>query len=890
MPHASKILPRCTYRLQLKSGFGFLEAGEIAGYLEALGISHVYCSPYLQATPGSTHGYDVLDHQSVNAELGGTMGHEQFCNTLGKHHLGQVLDVVPNHMSIAHSGNRWWWDVLENGPSSQYAAYFDVDWDSQEQKLRNRVLLPILGDYYGRVIDAKEIRVERDGGSFQVRYADHTLPLAPPTLDEILSTAADTTGSDLLAFAADIARHLPTADRTDRRSVNRRHRDKEILRRLLKQELQEHPEWAVAVDKVLADINNSSDLLDKLLERQNYRLAFWRMAKQDLDYRRFFDINTLVGLHMEDERVFNDTHTLVLHWLDHGVVDGLRIDHPDGLRDPQQYFQRLTTAAPHAWIVAEKILMPEERLPETWPIAGTTGYDFLNQVLRLFIDPRGETPLTEFYAEFTGESTDYPTLARDKKHLVMRDLFASDLNRLTAQLADVCENNPRYRDYTRRDLNSMLREVIACLSVYRTYVQADENRICDTDKRYIDEAIDGAKANRPDLDAALFEFFRRILKLEVHGQVEADLVMRFQQSTGPVMAKGIEDTLFYNYNRFVALNDVGSEPNRFAISPEDFHCRNQETVTGHPHTMLATTTHDTKRGEDVRMRLALLSEMPQRWATAVRAWSQKNDRHRTQFQPDRNFEYLYYQTLVGAWPIDVQRMRSYLIKAAREAKQHTSWNTPSDDYEAALKKFVEGTMCDEQFCVSVEAFVKELTLPGRVNSLAQTLLKLTVPGVPDIYQGSELWDVRLVDPDNRTKVDFECRRQLLAQLKEMKLDEVLSRWDEGVPKLWTIYHTLMLRQSHPEVFDSGSYEPLAATGNKAQHVVAFIRAGTIATIVPRLVLTLAGNWENTSIELSPGDWHNILTGDVVPDGRRLLAELLNRFPVALLMRADAASQ
>jgi (1->4)-alpha-D-glucan 1-alpha-D-glucosylmutase len=882
MAGPSKSLPRCTYRLQLKSGFGFLEAGEVAGYLEDLGISHVYCSPYLQATPGSTHGYDVLDHQSVNAELGGTVGHEQFCNKLGQHHLGQVLDVVPNHMSIAHSGNRWWWDVLENGPSSQYAAYFDVDWFPQQEKLHNRVLMPILGDHYGRVIDAKEIRIERDGGSFQVRYAEHLLPLAPPTLDEILSKAADKTGSDLLAFAADIARHLPTADRTDRRSVNRRHRDKEILRRLLKQELQDHPDWATAVDEVLQEINNSSQLLDELLERQNYRLAFWRMAKQDLDYRRFFDINTLVGLHMEDERVFKDTHTLVLHWLDQGVLDGLRIDHPDGLRDPQQYFERLAAASSRAWTVAEKILMPEEQLPDGWPIAGTTGYDFLNQVLRLFIDPRGEGPLTEFYAEFTGESTDYPVLARDKKHLVMRDLFPSDLNRLTAQLADVCENNPRYRDYARRDLNSMLREVIACLSVYRTYVQAEENRINDVDAKYIDEAVDAAKANRPELDADLFDFFRRIMKLEVRGPLEAELVMRFQQSTGPVMAKGVEDTLFYNYNRFVALNDVGSEPNRFAVSPEGFHRRNQEILAQHPHTMLATTTHDTKRSEDVRMRLALLSEIPQRWATAVRGWSQKNDRFRTQFQPDRNLEYLFYQTLVGAWPIDVQRMRSYLIKAAREAKQHTSWTAPSDDYEAALKKFIEGAMGDQQFMDSVGAFVKGLVRPGWINSLSQTLLKLTVPGVPDIYQGSDLWDFRLVDPDNRTSVDFEARRELLAKMKELKPQQVLSQWDEGLPKLWTIYRTLAFRKSHPDIFDSGHYEPMMATGAKATHVVAFSRGGESITIVPRLVITLDGKWDDTALELPKGSWKNVLSGEVVVGGRRPLAELLGQFPVAIL--------
>ncbi len=668
MNDSSAHLPQCTYRLQLKPSFGFLEAAEIAGYLQALGISHVYCSPYLQAAPGSTHGYDVLDHQSVNAELGGTLGHEQFCNTLGQFHLGQVLDVVPNHMSIAHSGNRWWWDVLENGPSSRYASYFDVDWAPQERKLHNRVLMPILGDHYGRLVDERKIRLERDGGSFQVRYADRVLPLAPRTLDEILSKAADATGSDQLAFAADLSANLPPADRIDRRSVNRRHRDKEILRRMLDQEFREHADWAEAVDNVVNEINNDPDQMDTLLERQNYRLAFWRTASQDLDYRRFFDINTLAALRTEDERVFADTHALILIWLERGVLDGVRIDHPDGLRDPQRYFDRLAAAAPEAWIVAEKILAADESLRPGWPIAGTTGYDFMNVALRLFMDPKGEAPFTEFYAEFTGESTDYVALARDKKHLVMRDLFASDINRLAAQLADVCESRRRFRDYTRREINSMIREVIACLNVYRTYVQAEEGQISDVDRRYIEEAIEAAKANRPELDAELFDFFRSILLLETRGPMEAELVMRFQQSTGSVMAKGVEDTLFYCYNRFIALNEVGGEPNRFALCPEEFHRRNQDTLARHPHSMLGTTTHDTKRAEDVRMRLALLSEIPQRWAAKVRAWSAKNAAHRTQFQPDRNLEYMFYQTLVGAWPIDTERLQRYLQKVGARGK------------------------------------------------------------------------------------------------------------------------------------------------------------------------------------------------------------------------------
>lgn len=878
-------LPRCTYRLQLKPGFGFLEAAEIAGYLEALGISHVYCSPYLQAAPGSTHGYDVLDHQSVNAELGGTMGHEQFCNTLGKSHLGQVLDVVPNHMSIAHSGNRWWWDVLENGPSSRYAAYFDVDWAPQEVKLHNRVSMPILADHYGRVIDERKIRLERDGGAFHVRYLERTLPLAPRTLDDILSKAAEATSSDQLAFASDLAANLPPADRTDRRSVNRRHRDKEILRRMLDQEFREHPDWAAAVDQVVDEINASPDALDAILERQNYRLAFWRTASQDLDYRRFFDINTLAALRTEDERVFADTHALVLHWLKGGVLDGLRIDHPDGLRDPQRYFDRLAAAAPQAWIVVEKILAADESLRDGWPIAGTTGYDFMNRVLRLFVDPRGEAPLTEFYAEFTGESTDYVALSREKKHLVMRDLFASDINRLAAQLADVCESRRRFRDYTRRELNSMLREVIACLNVYRTYVQAEEGQISEEDRRYIQEAIESAKANRPELDADLFDFFRSILFLENRGAMEKELVMRFQQSTGSVMAKGVEDTLFYCYNRFVALNEVGGEPNRFTITVDEFHRRNQDTLARHPHAMLGTTTHDTKRGEDLRVRLALLSEMPKRWAAKVRDWSAKNDSHRTQFQPDRNLEYLYYQTLVGTWPIETQRLHTYLLKVAREAKQHTSWTAPNDAYEKAVAAFVDGTMNDAQFRQSVAEFVVDLAALGKVNSLAQTLLKLTSPGVPDIYQGSELWELRLVDPDNRGPVDFASRRKLLEELNDLTPEAILRRSDEGLPKLWLIQRTLAFRRAHPLVFDQGAYEPLLAEGAKAEHLVSFVRGDEAVIVVPRLLLGLAGNWEDTSLELPAGKWCNLLSGDNAIEGRQRLSDLLRRFPVALLARS-----
>jgi (1->4)-alpha-D-glucan 1-alpha-D-glucosylmutase len=875
---------RCTYRLQLKQGFGFPEAAEIADYLDALGISHVYCSPYLQAAPGSTHGYDVLDHQNVNAELGGTLGHETFSATLGKNHLGQVLDIVPNHMSIAHSANRWWWDVLENGPSSQYADYFDVDWEASEAKLHNLVSLPILGGHYGDLLESGEISIHRDGGSFEVHYADRAFPLAPRSLDVILSAAADKVGSDLIAFAADVAGDLPLANLADYTNASRRHRDKEILRRILERDFRDSPEGAEAVDAVLADINASPDKLDELLSRQNFRLAHWRTAKQDLGYRRFFDVNSLVGLRMENARVFRDTHALIFHWVRNGVLDGLRIDHPDGLRDPQQYFKRLATAAPNAWIVAEKILTPEESLPENWPVAGTTGYDFLNRVLGIFIDPEGEAPLTEFYAEFTGESTDYPALAHEKKHLVMRDLFASDMNRLTAQLADICESHRRYRDYTRRDVNSMLREVVACLPVYRTYIQAETGEVSDTDRKIVTESIEAAKEQRPDLEASLFDFFKSILLLETRGELESELVMRFQQSTGPVMAKGMEDTLFYCFNRFVALNEVGSEPSRFGLAPEEFHRSNQKMLAHEPHTMLATATHDTKRGEDMRARLAVLSEMPQRWAGIVREWSAANEKHRTQFQPDRNTEYFYYQTLVGAWPVSVERMQQYMEKAMREAKQRTSWLAPDEDFEKALRRFIETTLNDADFLKKIEEVVAEIIEPGRITSLSQTLIKLTSPGVPDIYQGCELWDLSLVDPDNRRPVDYELRRQLLNELEGLSPEQILKRGDDALPKLWVVRQTLSLRRKHHEWFDAAAYRPLSATGKKAKHVIAFARGENAITVAPRLVLGLAGDWADTAIILPDGPWRDVLTGDSVRGGKTKLADLLKRFPVALLAK------
>jgi (1->4)-alpha-D-glucan 1-alpha-D-glucosylmutase len=891
--------PLSTYRVQLQPAFGFDDVTAIAPYLHRLGVSHLYASPYLQAAPGSTHGYDVIDHSRVNAELGGEAGHERMCAALGDNDLGQVLDIVPNHMAIV-GGNRWWWDVLENGPSSQYASYFDVDWDPPEAKLRNTVLMPILGDHYGRVLEAGEFRLERDQGAFTVHYYDHVLPVAPRSLDDLLAGAARRCRSMELESLATFFGRLPPSYLTDRASVRERHRDKEVLRASLARLLREEPTVAAAVDAEVAAVNADHDRLDALLERQNYRLAFWRTAGRELDYRRFFDIHTLAALRMEDEAVFVDTHELLITWLERGVVDGLRIDHPDGLRDPEGYLRRLERAAGSGtYVVVEKILEPGERLPQSWPVAGTTGYDFTNRVGGLFVDPAAEEPLSEAYTAFTGEPVDYDEVVYEKKQLVMAEVLSAEINRLTGLAIEACEHHRRYRDYTRHDLHQTLKELIAAFPVYRTYVvpgpaTSGSGGPSPDDVAHAEEAAKLARGRRPDLDGELFDFFVDILLGRLRGPVEDELVARFQQVTGPVMAKGVEDTTFYTYNRLAALNEVGGNPGRFGVSPDEFHDGNAFLARHWPGTLLATSTHDTKRSEDTRARIALLSEIPTRFAGAVSEWARLNDRHRADPSlPDRNAEWLLYQTLVGAWPLSVERAVAYMEKASKEAKEHTSWVDPDPIYDDALRRFIEGILGDPEFTGALEAFVAPLVEPGRITSLAQALLKLTSPGVPDIYQGCELWDHSLVDPDNRRPVDFTVRQALLAEAETASPAEVWpAKAYSGLPKLLLTHRALHLRARRPEYFRVGSaYEPLTASDPKAAHAVAFARTAAggsagVVTVAPRLVLGLDRDWAGTTLRLPDGRWSDVLDGGARTfEGEVALADLLGPFPVALLERA-----
>ena len=881
--------PLSTYRVQMHAGFGFDKAASIADYLSELGVTHLYSSPYLQAGKGSTHGYDVLNHSKPNDELGGAEAHARLCHALGENGLGQILDIVPNHMSIASRENTWWWDVLENGQSSRFATYFDVDWQPPEAKLRDTVLMPVLGDHYGRIVEDGQITLARDAGTFTFHYADHVMPVAPRSLNDLLNDAAMRVGSDELAFLADSLGKLPLSTVTDLENVTLRHRDKEVIRLALARLIDARPEVGAAIDAEIVAINADPVKIDTLLERQNYRLAFWKTAVQELDYRRFFDINTLVSMRMEQDRVFRDTHVKVLQWVREGVLDGLRVDHPDGLRDPAAYFQRLHEAVPDGWLVVEKILEPGEELPDDWPVAGTVGYDFMNRLAGLFVPTDAELAIDSVYVAFTGESVDYKAMVREKKLYVLKELFGSDVNRLASKLMGVCERQKRYRDYTRRELIAAIREVIACFPVYRTYVRAREKQVSPADVAHVDEAIEAAKANRPDIDADLLDFIRDLLLLRVEGgDAEAEIAMRFQQNTGPVMAKGVEDTVFYNFNRLVALNEVGGDPGRFGVTLERFHEDCRAMHDRWPRSMTSTTTHDTKRSGDVRARISLLAEIPDRWREALARWSGLTGKFRKDDFPDRNAEYLLYQILLGAWPISAERATEYMLKATREAKAYTSWNEGNEAYESALKGFIAAILSDNEFLADFEGFVGPLVEPGRVNALAQVAIKLMAPGVPDVYQGNELWDLSLVDPDNRRPVDYDIRRALMADLaRKPSAEQILARSDEGLPKLWVTKQALGLRRKRRECFGpDGTYTPLLASGPKADHVVGFLRGDGCLCVAPRLPIRLGGDWGDTAIDLPAGTWTNELTGDAMAGGRVRLGDLLARFPVAILSKND----
>lgn len=917
-PIISAAAPAATYRLQLSPGFGFADAAELAGYLAALGVSHAYLSPILQAAPGSTHGYDVIDHSHLSEELGGADAYHALCAALRSAGLGQVVDVVPNHMAAVPE-NRWWWDVLENGPLSVEAGTFDIDWtgDGRGGDQRSRpILAPVLGDHYGRIVDRGELVLARRGGRFEVHYHEHRFPLAPRTLDTLLHAAAarlaEPAARDRLRFFADAFGALPASWRTDTAAVSRRHRDKEVLAELLAAAFDAEVALAAAVDEELRAASRDPVALDALLDRQNYRLAHWRSGAYELDYRRFFDITTLVGLRVDHPDVFERTHGLLLSLVEEGCIDGLRIDHPDGLRDPGRYVERLAQRAAGRWIVAEKILARGETLPD-WPLAGTTGYEFATLAGGLLLDPAGEAPLTELHHQLSGDERSWPEHELEAKRYVLRRMLAADLSRLVGLFLQVCDAERAWRDYPTEILRRGLEEALISFPVYRTYVQSGgpgAPPVCsERDAAIIAASLARAGAAAPDVPGELFRFLGEVLLLRRGGEAGAELAARFQQLTAPVTAKGIEDTAGYRYSRLGPLSEVGGDPGAFAVPVEEFHEHNRRVAERWPTTMLATSTHDTKRSEDVRARLSLLSERAEEWAATLWRWRQREVPYRSA-AVDGWAEKFLYELLVGAHPLPAERAWTVMVKAVREAKLATSWLDPDPDYEAAIEAFVAGAVADEVLAAELAAFVEPMIIPGRMASLALLVLKLASPGVPDLYQGTELWDTSLVDPDNRRPVDFELRRAALercaalAPLDGSVDDAVLDLADEsGLAKLHTIRASLAARRRFPNAFGpAGSYRPLRAEGPAASHAVAFARGDDIIAVVPRLTWRLTrpgGGWAGTVVPVAGGAtggrggmggmagtarWRNAYTGDRFEGDVLALDDVLRRFPVALLIR------
>src|SRR5713226_5903764 len=901
-------IPSCTYRLQFNRWFTFAQAREIVPYLDDLGVSDAYASPYFQAGAESLHGYDITDHNKFNAAIGSRADYDAWIAELHAHGMGQVLDFVPNHMGIAGPGNEWWMDVLENGPSSMYAPYFDIDWRPIKSDLRDKVLLPILSDQYGRVLERAELHVRFEEGSFYLWYHDRKLPIAPGTYRHILEIAlenlAEYKGEDFYAELQSILtalEYLPRRTETDPERIAERTREKEIIKRRLERRCLEAPQVRQAIDEALKQINGtpgdarSFDSLDELLNDQSYRLAFWRVAAEEINYRRFFDINDLAAIRMELPEVFEATHQLVLDLVRAGAVTGLRIDHPDGLYLPQEYFEKLQRRCAEAlgialpqdgraiYMVIEKILTGSETLPKDWPVHGTTGYDFASQVTQLLVDSSAETAMTKTFHRFLGHSLQFGHLIYAKKLLVMRLALANDVDVLGNMVDRLSEQNRWYRDFTLEALARAVRETIACFPVYRTYL-APGRPVRDEDRQVVERAVAAAKRRNPAIEESVFNFLRDTLLFRFPENLDDDaraahthFVLKFQQATGPVMAKGLEDTVFYIYNRLAALNEVGGEPQQFGLSVDAFHERNLDQHRTWPATLLATSTHDTKRSEDVRARMVAISEIPelwrrslQRWRTANRRWKKIVNEAET---PAPNEEYLLYQTLLGTWPIAgngapeqnvapeyTQRIQTYMMKALNEAKLNTSWIQPNEEWLAATRDFVAKVLepsTKNKFLPTFLPVAQEIARLGAVNALAQALLKLTSPGVPDIYQGNEVWNYSLVDPDNRRPVDYKVRAEMLSCLSSKRPEDLLQNWPDGRIKMFLTQRALHFRNEHVELFRNGDYLPLRASGAFADCCISFARRldrHWAVVIVPRLSSRIGfppvGDiWKDTAIEL-----------------------------------------
>ncbi|PJF21891.1 MAG: malto-oligosyltrehalose synthase [Phototrophicales bacterium] len=951
-------IPRATYRLQFNANFTFDDALNLLDYLHDLGVSDVYASPLFKPRTGSTHGYDIVDYAQFNPALGGEEGFNRFSDGLKARNMGLLLDIVPNHMGV-NTENIWWMDVLKHGPASVYAGYFDIDWQPKNRAMDNKVLLPVLGDHYGRVLEAGEFKLVYWHGDFYLHYYEHQFPLTPETYRDILQLAheqmtnADQWVAEELLSIITALGYFPHYTTKDPEQLIIRRREQVIIRRRVLALFDGSEAFRTALHHALELINGTPgkphtfDKLDSILSRQPYRLSYWRVAADEINYRRFFDINDMAAIRIENPQVFEDTHRLVFRLLAEGKANGLRVDHPDGLLNPPAYFMQLQESYLMArlahitgkpvenpvrvrerlallqnddeptmqplYVLVEKILSETEPLPYSWAVYGTTGYDFMNAVNSLFVDAANEARFDTLYEAFTGQDIPFHELTDQTKKLVMSEALTSELDARSSELARIVEKNRRYRGFTRNSIAVAMSEFIAALSIYRTYITGPGD-ITERDRHYIEEAIAIAKKRNVMRPTSLFDFLRDTLLLDNLHEFDESLrpqlrefVMKFQQITGPVMAKSVEDTAFYIYNRLISLNEVGGHPDQFGIQVADFHQHNKHKAFW--YTMLSTSTHDTKRSEDVRARINVLSEMPDEWEAALTQWHNHNKVAKTivddEAAPAPNDEYLLYQTLVGAYEADdpqfLERVIRYMHKAINEAKVYSNWINPNDDYARAITDFVTHIMTDDVFLTMFKPFATRIAYYGRLNSLSQVVLKLTSPGVPDIYQGTELWDFSLVDPDNRRPVDFAKRRAILASIKQRfdseapaLVADLLDDMEDGAIKLFVIHRILAFRREAEALFREGDYEAIAVSGGKAAHVCAFMRQhekARMVVVVPRLILGLTNGqevppigmdiWDDTTATLPEGRYQNIFTAETIIGSQIPVRDLLATFPVGV---------
>jgi (1->4)-alpha-D-glucan 1-alpha-D-glucosylmutase len=941
-------IPLATYRLQFGRGFGFSQARELTPYLHHLGITDVYASPIFHAHSDS--GYDIIDPTRLSPALGSCDEFKAFCTELKRYDMGLVLDIVPNHMA-AHSSNVWWKDVLENGPSSPYAFYFDIEWDPPSRSRSGKMLWPILGAPYAEALERRELILTYSDEGLAVQYFDRWLPIDPSTYGVVLSHVqrglalngnghgngngkshgnghgnghgeTDGPAAGEVAGLVELSQSLPPSTATDPESVSaRRIQSKDLKGRLWKLYRSDET-FHTRLDECVREFNGepgdprSFDLLDNLLGQQPYVLSFWRVAREKVNYRRFFDITDLVGINADEPEVFAATHKLIFHLVDEGRVTGLRIDHIDGLYDPTQYLRRLRERLPDCYIVVEKILEQKESLCPEWPVSGTTGYDFVNALGSVMVDPAGLDRITATYVETTGVRASFADVAYQQRKQVIEQLFTGEAHSLSLHLDLLAEADRYAKDASPQDLYAALVEVTACLPVYRTYTRSLQVRPQDLPQ--VDQAFREARQRNPQLSETIWNFIRRVLVLDCPPSLSAEqragwkqFVQRWQQLSGPVMAKGKEDTAFYIYSPLISMNEVGGQDRPWPV--EEFHQFAETRARCWPHTMNAGTTHDTKRGEDARARINVLAEIPDAWARHLSRWRRWNARCKRVLHgesvPGPNEEIFIYQSMAGAWPLDPaeagsfqERLQGALVKSWREAKQHTSWANPDKEYEGAIADFVATILTpatENHFLADFVAFEKRIAAYGAFNSLSETLLRLASPGVPDIYQGAELWELSLVDPDNRRPVDFARRSELLDR-SDSSVSTLLRQWATGAVKQYVIQRTLACRRSHSDVFRNGEYVPLEAGGQRARHVLSFARHSGMAWIIAVALRFSSGlsrttrppigkrAWADTDLSFpatAPRRWSNLFTGEdleVPGAGRVALATILGRFPVALL--------